>query len=145
MEPTVAPVQAPPKMEPAFTPTQATRGSRLLAFIVDLAVSLLVWLVAFFISEPAIFLIGVIGLVVYQVYLLSTQGQTIGKKVMGIKIVKDDNGQNGGFVTNVLLRTILNGIICAIPFYFLVDVLFIFREDQRCIHDLIAGTKVVEA
>lgn len=145
MEPTVAPVQAPPKVEPSFTPTQATRGSRLLAFIVDLAASLLVWLVAFFVSEPAIFLIGAIGLVVYQMYLLSTQGQTIGKKVMGIKIIKDDNGQNGGFVTNVLMRVILNGIICAIPPYFLVDILFIFREDQRCIHDMIAGTKVVMA
>ena len=31
-----------------------------------------------------------------------------GKKVLGIRIVRIDTGQNGGFVTNVLLRTVLN-------------------------------------
>ncbi len=80
-----------------------------------------------------------------QIYLLTTAGQTIGKKVMNIKIVKFDDESEGGFVTNVLLRGIVNGVIGIIPFYGLVDVLFIFREDQRCIHDLIASTKVIKA
>jgi uncharacterized RDD family membrane protein YckC len=43
-----------------------------------------------------------------------------------------------------LLRSWLNTLIGIIPFYGLVDVLFIFREDKRCIHDLIAGTHVVQ-
>ena len=29
------------------------------------------------------------------------------------------------------------------PLFSLVNVCFIFREDRRCIHDLIAGTQVV--
>ena len=33
--------------------------------------------------------------------------------------------------------------ISLVPFYRLVDILFIFREDRRCLHDLIAGTQVV--
>ena len=65
-------------------------------------------------------------------------------KAVDIKIVKYDTGKNGGFVTNVLLRAIVNGIIGIIPFYGLVDILFIFGEERRCIHDLIAGTRVVE-
>lgn len=27
----------------------------------------------------------------------------------------------------------------------LIDVLFIFRKDRRCVHDLIAGTQVMRA
>jgi len=145
METTLPPVQSPPKAPPSYTPALASRGSRLLAAIVDAAAALVVWTVAFFTGEPAIFFVGIIGLAIYQAYLLTTQGQTIGKNIMNIKIVRFEDGKNGGFVTNVLLRTILNSIIAFIPFYSLVDVLFIFREDQRCIHDLIASTKVVEA
>ena len=72
-------------------------------------------------------------------------GQTLGKKALGIRIVKMNTGLNGGFVPNVLLRIILNGLIGVITFYGLVDILFIFRSDCRCIHDLIAGTQVVIA
>ncbi len=43
------------------------------------------------------------------------------------------------------LRTILNMALRQVPFYFVVDALFIFGEEQRCIHDHLAGTKVVEA
>jgi uncharacterized RDD family membrane protein YckC len=85
---------------------------------------------------------------IYQIYLLSTRGQTLGKKWMKIRIIKLD-GANPGFVGAVLLRAIVNGIISAIPYlggiYGLVDILFIFREDRRCIHDMIAGTRVVKA
>ena len=84
-----------------------------------------------------------VAILVFQMYLLSKDGQTIGKKVMDTRIVKVDTGENGGFVTNVLVRTILNGLIGIIPLYGLIDILFIFRGDKRCIHDLIAGTKVV--
>ena len=59
--------------------------------------------------------------------------------------MKINTGENGGFVRNVLLRLIANGMIGSIPFYGLVDILFIFRSDRRCIHDLIARTQVVYA
>ena len=56
---------------------------------------------------------------------------------------------NPGFVKVILLRIFVNGLIGMVPivgfFYSLVDIVFIFREDQRCLHDLIAGTKVVKA
>jgi uncharacterized RDD family membrane protein YckC len=46
------------------------------------------------------------------------------------------------------LRIIVNGIPgalpCIGPFYSLADILCIFREDRRCLHDHIAGTKVVQ-
>ncbi len=80
-----------------------------------------------------------------QIYIVSTTGQTIGKRLMKIKIVKRDTGLNGGFVTNVLLRSLVGIVLLsAIPFYSLIDILFIFRDDKRCIHDIISGTIVVD-
>ncbi len=82
---------------------------------------------------------------IFQMVLLTKDGQTLGKKALGIRIVKMNTGLNGGFVPNVLLRLIVNVLLWVIPMYILVDILFIFRSDRRCIHDLIAGTQVVIA
>jgi len=97
-------------------------------------------------------LVGIISAVailivfIYQIYLLTKTGQSIGKRMAKIRIVKLD-GQNPGFVHAVLLRTWVGAVITWIPvigsIYGLVDALFIFRGDRRCIHDHIAGTRVV--
>lgn len=85
---------------------------------------------------------------IYQVVMLSRRGQTFGKRAMKIRVVKLD-GTQPGFVHAVLLRLIVNALPPAIPvvgsLYTLVDLLFIFRADRRCLHDLIAGTRVVQA
>lgn len=92
--------------------------------------------------------IGFLALVIYNLVLLSTKGQTLGKKWMGISIVTHPDCQKAGFVKAVLLRGFVNGIIGAIPLlgmlYSITDICFIFREDRRCIHDLIAGTQVIK-
>ena len=45
------------------------------------------------------------------------------------------------------LRYVLVMLVAVIPFIGgllgVIDFLFIFRSDRRCVHDLIAGTKVV--
>lgn len=146
METSYAPPQTPTITRPPVRQTTiASRGSRLLAAIIDTAVFLGVYLVTFLVREPFVFIVGLAAVAIYQIYLLSTYGQSIGKRVMNIKIVKVDTDQNGGFVPNVLLRGFVNGILSFVPLYSLVDILFIFRQDQRCIHDMIAGTKVVDA
>ena len=86
-----------------------------------------------------------LALLVTQVVMVSRQGQTLGKRLLGIRIVRKDTFQNGGFVVNVAKRGLLNGLLCLIPGYFLVDACFIFRADRRCLHDLIAGTVVIQA
>ena len=78
-------------------------------------------------------------------YLLKTKGQTIGKLALGIKIVTLDN-KLPLFSDLILKRYVPVWIVQSIPFInilSLVDILFIFRADKRCIHDHIAGTKVV--
>jgi uncharacterized RDD family membrane protein YckC len=81
-------------------------------------------------------------------YLLKTNGQTVGKRLIGIKIVDlDDRLPSFGKVVGLryLPITLVTLVPIAGQFLPLVDVLFIFRKDRRCIHDLIAGTRVVRA
>jgi len=87
--------------------------------------------------------IGWMAVVTVQVYYLTSIGQSIGKRCLDIRIVRLETDENGGFVTNVLVRGVLNGLLCIIPLYGLIDALFVFRDDRRCIHDLIAKTRVV--
>lgn len=87
-------------------------------------------------------------LLVINLFWLIKRGQSIGKRIVGIRIVGLESDANPGGVKTVVLRGIVNGIIGAVPvlggLYSLVDILFIFTKDRRCLHDLIAGTRVVQ-
>lgn len=127
----------------------ATKTRRLLAAIADSIITAVPYLLGTVngVPEP-VRILGVIvslGVVITQLVMVSKQGQTIGKRMLGVRIVLKDTMENGGFVVNVLKRGFLNGLLSLIPGYFLVDCLFIFRDDRRCIHDMIAGTVVVQA
>ena len=93
-----------------------------------------------FIPLPIVFVINLV--------LLARNGQTIGKKALGIKIVRD-NRQTAGLGRIFVLRMIAPAVLGVIPiigfFFGLANVLCIFREDRRCIHDFMADTVVVTA
>lgn len=92
---------------------------------------------------------ALLGFFIFQVWLLTTRGQTLGKKLMGLRIVKTSDMSNGGFVTNVLLRALASTAVTLVPIFgtlfAMADPLFIFRDDRRCVHDHIAGTCVIKA
>lgn len=79
-------------------------------------------------------------------YLLKEKGQTIGKKIIGICIVTT-NGNKPDFGNLILKRYLPVALLGHTPllgqYLSMIEVLFIFRKDKRCIHDLIAGTKVI--
>jgi uncharacterized RDD family membrane protein YckC len=92
----------------------------------------------------------VLGVMVVNWYLLVKRGQTIGKIVAHTRVVLVD-GSRAPFTRVVALRAWPILILQYVPILArsigpllsLVDVLFIFRKDRRCLHDLVAGTKVV--
>jgi uncharacterized RDD family membrane protein YckC len=90
---------------------------------------------------------GLFLVFIVQTWLLIARGQTIGKRVAGIRIVRNRTGAAPGFVHAVLLRSWLANLIGVIPsvgsVFQLLDLAFIFRPERRCLHDLIADTKVV--
>jgi uncharacterized RDD family membrane protein YckC len=99
-----------------------------------------------------------LALLVVQVWMLSTRGQSIGKRITGIRIVRFEDGGPPGIVHAWVLRELLITVIgiasSLVPFlgpfmlrpaFHLVDWCLIFRDDQRCLHDLIAKTIVIRA
>ncbi|HWL17021.1 MAG TPA: RDD family protein, partial [Opitutus sp.] len=89
-----------------------------------------------------------LALFVVQVVLLSWRSQSIGNILLRTRIVRVSDDQPGGFLRAFLLRGFLARIFRQVPvfgfFFWLTDSLFIFRDDKRCLHDLIAGTKVIK-
>ena len=60
---------------------------------------------------------------VVQVYYMSKHGQSIGKKLMKIRVVRE-NGDMAGFVHNVLLREFAYGLICSVIMMVLMGIFF---------------------
>ncbi len=142
----------------------AQRKDRFLAAIIDSVIGLLVGL-------PFVFLVGpylgfenfesqpgyqylipatIFSFIMFALihgYMLSQHGQTVGKKVLKIKIVSTED-KKVGLVKLLILRYLPISVVTLVPiagsFLPALDALFIFRKDQRCVHDLIAGTKVVK-
>lgn len=83
-------------------------------------------------------------------YLLARYGQTVGKWICGIRIVRADRSK-AGLWRILLLRKMPFFLLAAIPvpYIFLVlataDALLIFRSSRQCLHDQVADTVVVNA
>ena len=179
---------APPRahVEDQFQSPQAmvtaTRMSRFLAFLVDCSPGLVIGVIGGIVAAVMVpglfaggfnpmaagmatfgvfmlvFVVGIIAWTVWQIVLLYKYGQTIGKKALGIRVVRMD-GSRVSFARFFFLRGlalgVIGGVIGAvfgamhIPFVgnivTLVDYLMIFGAAHRCLHDYIADTQVVTA
>jgi len=99
-----------------------------------------------------------IGWTIWNIVLLYKYGQTVGKKVMGIRVVRMD-GSRVSFARFFFLRGLAIGVIGAVVggiggamhikfagnIVTLVDYLMIFGAARRCLHDFIADTQVATA
>ena len=87
---------------------------------------------------PAVFLLA-------QCVMTAKHGITVGKLCVNAKIV-NKSGDPPGFLRGVVMRSWVNVLLCAIPFYGLVDTFWIFANGHHhCLHDLLAGTSVIDA
>jgi uncharacterized RDD family membrane protein YckC len=94
-----------------------------------------------------LFLIGLVTNLVLHGYLLHRYGQTIGKRVAGTRIVGVADNAILPLWKILVLRWLPVGVVSQVPYVGALlaigNVLFVFRSDRRCVHDFIAGTKVV--
>lgn len=98
----------------------------------------------------AVLLIGWLGLfLVLNGYLLATRGQTIGKVAARTRIVSFEDDRLLPLWKLMVLRYmpfyVLGYIPLIGPILGLINPLFIFKQDRRCLHDHVAGTKVIYA
>jgi uncharacterized RDD family membrane protein YckC len=93
-------------------------------------------------------LVGFVVFLLLHGYLLQTRGQTIGKMLLGIRIVRTD-GSRASLARLAGLRYFANSVLALIPgigwLYALLDSLMIFRQSRKCLHDNLADTIVVKA
>jgi uncharacterized RDD family membrane protein YckC len=142
----------------------ASRGKRLGAAVVDTLIAVVAGTILSrtycalgSVSQSAeLAQLGFLVSMVPQWFLIAKRGQSVGKMLFKIEIVVAD-GSRASFVHGVALRVwpilfasmgaqlmapALRTVISVIS---LVDMLFIFRSDHRCLHDRVAGTYVVDA
>jgi uncharacterized RDD family membrane protein YckC len=160
------PYQAPQAeltLNSAAEPLLASRWTRLGAALIDgLIMSLATVPVAYFTGafaaaqqgiEPSLgqqllsLVLGVAAFVLVNGHFLKAYGQTLGKRLLKIAIV-DLNGKVPELGNLLLKRYLVWWLLAYIPvvgmLVVLVDYLFIFRADRRCLHDQLAGTRVVQ-
>jgi uncharacterized RDD family membrane protein YckC len=147
----------------------ATRLSRLGAALVDALLGLAP-LGAIAILAPAVLLAGRVGLIlvallvaglvsltvlIVQIILLAKHGQTIGKKLLGIRMITS-TGETPSIWRVFFLRWLPFAVASAVVqlvfkvrwsgvVIHLADVLLIFQPTRRCLHDLFADTHVIKA
>lgn len=141
----------------------ATRRERFVAAIIDLTIIFIIYtpllyLAGSFDNYPNVktlptsanLLINVLSTAIFisiNFKMLISSGQTIGKKLVGIKIVKLDGGA-ATLKSNLMKRYAIYFIPSFVPVigivFSLIDDLFIFGKNKRCLRDLFADTKVVK-
>lgn len=85
--------------------------------------------------------LGVLG---YQLYLVGQSGQTLGKRMRNLRMIRSD-GSPVSVARVIFLRNFVPGLVNSFcGFFSLVDALFIFSAERRCLHDVIADTLVVQ-
>jgi uncharacterized RDD family membrane protein YckC len=91
---------------------------------------------------------GLLGVCAWHLIGIHRTGQSIGKRLLKIQVVRVD-GRRAGAPRVALLRNVAPAIIGQVPvvgwLVGIVNVFMLFGEERRCVHDYIAGTVVVDA
>ena len=140
------------------TDPRVGRGRRLCAFAVDFIVTAVVafialWPLGLFENEqayePSQLVIRIVLLIAGSYLLvngwyLHARGQTVGKRMLRICMIAHTDGRPLP-LWKLLARTCSVLVLAAIPLVgvlVIVDILFIFPRQRRCLHDLLVGSTV---
>jgi len=84
--------------------------------------------------------LGMLVSAAYFTFMIGAKGQTVGKMVMGLKVLRADGGEVGfGLAFLRWIGYLISSVICLIGF-----IMAGFRDDRKALHDLIFSTQVVK-
>ena len=146
---------------PAGHPSRflASRGKRLLGLLLDTLIhgaaaipGFVLMLIGDSQNNDALTVVGGIAMAAFLLViavgnwvLIANSGQSYAKRILGMRIVRSETGATPGFLYGVFLRLWIPLMInqfCSL--FGLIDALWIFNEQRRCVHDLMAGTDVID-
>ena len=136
-----------------FSQELASFKSRALAVFWDIFILMVIFLPANAlrtVASETIYLFTVYSLLIFiQVYLLFKSGQTIGKKILKIRVSQFHNpNEPVSFFKIIILRFVINDLVYFIPIigliYLALDHGLALFKPHRCIHDYVAGTVVTK-
>lgn len=143
--------------DPAANTEAAPLGHRFLARVIDAV--LFTAMLGFFIPDAHasaddelsawgwLAVVAWVTLTLVQAWFLTRDGQSIGKKMMHIRIVDAGTGANPGFLRAFVVRELGYGITALVSLVLvapvLIDVLPIYGANRQCLHDRIVSTRVV--
>lgn len=92
--------------------------------------------------------IGALALAGTQAWLLATRGQSLGKRAVGIRVVREDDGEPPGWLRGVAVRGLGTPLVYSLPAIGLAVLIadagmMLVRRDRRALHDRVAGTRVI--
>ena len=139
-------------MQPSYTPigtyVKATPVQRFIAAFIDGVVAYIPLIILGIVSYK----LAVIGYLIAIAYILTKDalpetggflgGQSIGKKLMGIKVIKEDTGTS---IVGDYGAAITRQVSLMIPLFGLVDALMVFSDEGKRFGDKWAKTIVVKA
>ncbi len=88
----------------------------------------------------------VLALLIFNCMWISNNGQTIGKRMNGTKVVRTDGSaiSLGRYIgLRVLVIRLFGQVPVVGPLASLIDCLLIFGAERRCLHDIFADTIVI--
>ncbi len=128
----------------------ARRFTRWLGALIDSMVMIIAMFAALAVMNPRsaeevnLIVYGTLGAVLLlQSILIAMSGQSIGKMILGTKIVNKNDDEIPNFFRAVIVRLWFQVLLGLLPMYHLIDALCIFGEERRCLHDMMAGTRVI--
>src|SRR5438445_1738969 len=113
-------------LDPEGTVVMASRGERILAWLVNIVL---------------LFLTLFIGWIIWW-FIVAPKGQNPGKAVVGLRVIKTDGS---AMDTGTMFVRGLLGVLCSLIPLYLDDLWILWDRDAQTLHDKLAETVVVKA